>query len=69
MAVARDAVHVGVGLGILALQRFQADRPDLEAKLTELGLAPAAWATRQFGELLERQVAALVGAPRPSRRP
>ncbi|MDZ7678684.1 MAG: hypothetical protein U5K29_09030 [Acidimicrobiales bacterium] len=41
-ATARDAAAVGVGLGILGLNRLQALRRDLTAKLDEVVRPPAA---------------------------
>ena len=51
---ARDVLEVAVGLGVLGLLRFQSERPRLEAELERAGLATAAVATRQAGELLDR---------------
>ena len=49
-----DVLEVAVGLGVLGLLRFQSERPRLEAELERAGLATAAVATRQAGELLDR---------------
>jgi hypothetical protein len=59
--VARQAVEVGVGLGVLGLLRFRSERPRLEAELEKMGLPQVAGLSRKAGELLDRGVALLMG--------
>ena len=58
--VARQALHVTVGLAVLGVQQFQANRPSLEADLEALGLPALATATNRVGRFLDGQVARLL---------
>jgi hypothetical protein len=60
-------LHLTVGLAVLGVQQFQADRPRIEQDLRALGLPALAAVTHRAGGLVDRQVARLLGLPRPSR--
>ena len=53
---ATDMLHITVGLGILGLQQFQANRESIEEKLEALGLAPAAILVRLAAKALDEPV-------------
>ena len=59
--LARDALDVGVGLGVLGLLRYRAERPRWEAELERLGLSGAAELSRRTGEIVDRGVLRLLG--------
>ena len=60
-ALARETLYLSLGLSVLGLQRFQAERPELERRLEAYGLPQAAAATRTAGRLIDAQVARLLG--------
>lgn len=62
---ARRALGLSVGLAVLAVQQFQADRPRLEQDLRDLGLPGLAAATNRAGGFIDDQVARLLRPPRP----
>jgi hypothetical protein len=57
----RDALDVGVGLGVLGLLRYRMERPRWEAELERLGFAPAAELSRMTGSLLDKGLLRLLG--------
>lgn len=65
---AREATYVGVGLTVLGVQQFQANRDDLQTTLSHLGLHPLARATGCVGRFLEARTRRLVGGPTPTAR-
>ena len=65
-ARAKEVLHITVGLGLLGLQQFQANRESIEQSLEALGLAPAAAAVRFTAKALDEPVQWLLGR---SRRP
>jgi hypothetical protein len=66
---AKDAFVVAVGLTVLGLQRFQAERPALEAELRSLGLGPLADASERVGDALRREVDRLLAPQAPRTGP
>jgi hypothetical protein len=60
-SIARGTLEVGVGLGVLGLLSYRAERPRWEAELERLGLGPAAELSRWTGGLLDRGVLRLLG--------
>lgn len=66
-SAARETLYLTLGLSVLGIQRFQAERPGIERTLTDLGLPQLAAATRLTGEVLEAQVNRLLGARPPKR--
>ncbi len=60
-SLARETLYLSLGLSVLGLQRFQAERPELERRLEAYGLPQAAAATRTAGRLIDAQVARLLG--------
>lgn len=59
--IAREALELGVGLGVLGLLRFRSERPRLEAELERLGLPQVAGLSRRFGDLIDRGMALVMG--------
>jgi hypothetical protein len=59
--IAREALELGVGLGVLGLLRFRSERPRLEAELERLGLPQVAGLSRRFGGLIDRGMALVMG--------
>jgi hypothetical protein len=54
--VARRALHVAVGLTVLGVQQFQANRPQIERDLNDLHLPALARATGATGRFIEDRV-------------
>lgn len=65
-ALAHETLYLSLGLSVLGLQRFQAERPELERRLESYGLPQAAAATRTAGRLIDAQVARLLGVKPPN---
>lgn len=61
----RETLYLSLGLSVLGVQRFQAERPDLERRLESFGLPHVAAATRTAGRLIDTQVARLLGTKPP----
>ncbi|MEA3214701.1 MAG: hypothetical protein QOJ19_857 [Acidimicrobiia bacterium] len=59
--IARGALELGVGLGVLGILRFRSERPRLEAELERLGLPQVAGLSRRVGELIDRGMALVMG--------